>query len=73
VVSSVGACLPVLEFPGTDILAVWCGVVTRLPAARSAKVMGPTLAWAGVWQFLVTYPGFRQFVHVTSSLVTEMA
>jgi hypothetical protein len=45
-------------------------VVTRLPAARSAKVIGPYFDWAVVWQFLAACPGFWQFMRVTSSLVT---
>jgi hypothetical protein len=48
VVSSVGVCLPVLEVRGTGVLAGGWGVVTRLPAARSAKVMGRNLDWAVV-------------------------
>jgi hypothetical protein len=42
--------------------------VTRLPAARSAKVTGYNLDWAVVRQFLAKGPVLWQFMHVTLSL-----
>jgi hypothetical protein len=48
------------------------GVVTGLPAARSAKVMGPNLNWAVVCQILATKPGLRHFVHVLSSQMSRL-
>jgi hypothetical protein len=40
--------------------------VTRLSAARSAKVTGPNFYWAVVWQFLATWSVLWRFIYVTS-------
>jgi hypothetical protein len=69
VVSSGCVYFHVLEVRDTDIVASGWGVVTRLPAARSAKVMGRNFNWAVVWQVLATCTGFWQLAHVTSSLL----
>jgi hypothetical protein len=45
VFSAVSVCFPVLETSGTGAVYVE-ELVTRLPAARSAKVKGPNLYWA---------------------------
>jgi hypothetical protein len=48
-----------IVFASSSVGTMLCGggVVARLPAARSALVMGPSLAWAVVWQFCVVWPG----------------
>jgi hypothetical protein len=70
VFSAAGGCSPVLETSGTGAVDGVGELVTRLPAARSAKVAGPNLYWAVVWQFLATWSVLWQFIYVTSSLLT---
>jgi hypothetical protein len=48
--SEVCSYFPVVETSGTDAVDGGGELVTRISAARSAKVMGPNLDWAVVWR-----------------------